>query len=545
MSTRRPDLHRFRDGDDARQKNQARLEASRTLARQGNLDDARRLLRSVVQSEPGCVEAWLGLAWLTSDGREREQLLRRVLDLEPDHAQAQGELDRLRRGSGSSEGVARANPVWTRRWVLGLLVLAAAFLLAILLAWGPVSSSFSWLLPTPTPTVTPSPPLTPEEIAARFVPQLQAALDGEAWDRALEIVAIMGGVNPSGEEVQQWALAVHMQYGQALVQAGQVAQAQVQFDQAVAVEPDDAQVRLWQQTTEIYLAGQQAFDAGDWDAAIHAFAHAYKQMPAYGDLFDRLLGLYRQKEQAAIEDGDWPTAIDVLTQAYELLSQAPEVADLLSSAYREQAQAALDDGKLTVAVDSLTAAHEQLPDDQAVVELLVTAYRERATSREKNHKLEKARADLEAALELRPDDTEMQAHLDQVMARLFPPKRIEIDISKQRFYAWEGDELVYKFRTSTGLRGRDTATGHFEVLSKIPMAYSSIWRLKMPYWLGIYYVGRVENGIHALPIRPDGSVMWGGLLGQRASYGCVILSTKAAKTIYNWAEIGTPVDIHY
>jgi lipoprotein-anchoring transpeptidase ErfK/SrfK len=76
------------------------------------------------------------------------------------------------------------------------------------------------------------------------------------------------------------------------------------------------------------------------------------------------------------------------------------------------------------------------------------------------------------------------------------------------------------------------------------MAYSSIWRLKMPNWLGIYYVGGIENGIHALPIRPDGTVMWGGLLGQRASYGCVILSNNAAKTIYNWAEIGTVVDIH-
>jgi lipoprotein-anchoring transpeptidase ErfK/SrfK len=39
--------------------------------------------------------------------------------------------------------------------------------------------------------------------------------------------------------------------------------------------------------------------------------------------------------------------------------------------------------------------------------------------------------------------------------------------------------------------------------------------------------------------------MWGGLLGQRASYGCVILSTEAAQLIYDWAEIGTPVDIHY
>ena len=149
------------------------------------------------------------------------------------------------------------------------------------------------------------------------------------------------------------------------------------------------------------------------------------------------------------------------------------------------------------------------------------------------------------SLSLNPDDAQARVHLDEVMYILFPPKRIEINISTQRFYAWEGDTLVYKFVTSTGLRGKDTAAGNFKILDKIPMAYSSIWRLEMPYWLGIYYVGNVENGIHALPIRPNGSVMWGGLLGQRASYGCVILSTEAARIIYNWVEIGTPVNIHY
>jgi lipoprotein-anchoring transpeptidase ErfK/SrfK len=83
------------------------------------------------------------------------------------------------------------------------------------------------------------------------------------------------------------------------------------------------------------------------------------------------------------------------------------------------------------------------------------------------------------------------------------------------------------------------------VLDKIPLAYSSIWQLEMPYWLGIYYVGGIENGIHALPIRPDGTVMWGGLLGTRQSYGCVILDTEVARQIYEWAEIGTPVEIRF
>jgi lipoprotein-anchoring transpeptidase ErfK/SrfK len=205
----------------------------------------------------------------------------------------------------------------------------------------------------------------------------------------------------------------------------------------------------------------------------------------------------------------------------------------------------LSRGEWTLAVETLVQLHGLIPHDESVVDLLAEAYRKRGIYWQEEGALEKARTDLEAALSYRADDAEAQTHLDEVMYELFPPKRIEIDISRQRFYAYEGDTLVYNYPTSTGLRGRDTAAGHFKVLDKIPMAYSRVWNLQMPYWLGIYWVGTVENGIHALPIRPDGSVMWGGLLGQRASYGCVILSTQAARIIYNWAEIGTPVDIHY
>jgi tetratricopeptide (TPR) repeat protein len=217
----------------------------------------------------------------------------------------------------------------------------------------------------------------------------------------------------------------------------------------------------------------------------------------------------------------------------------------MMDAYDRQTQAAIEAGDWTAAIKSLSEAREWAPHDSDLADRLAAAYRERGIAWQEEGNLEKARADLEAALALRPDDEEAQVHYDEVMYILFPPKRIEISISKQRFYAYLGDTLVYSFPTSTGLRGRDTKAGHFEVQSKIPMAYSSIWRLQMPYWLGIYWVGNIENGIHALPIRPDGSVMWGGLLGQRASYGCVILSTQAARTIYNWADIGTPVDIYW
>jgi lipoprotein-anchoring transpeptidase ErfK/SrfK len=119
-----------------------------------------------------------------------------------------------------------------------------------------------------------------------------------------------------------------------------------------------------------------------------------------------------------------------------------------------------------------------------------------------------------------------------------------VDVSEQRMYVYEGDDLRWKWVVSTGEPGRDTAIGQFAVQSKIPMAYASTWNLDMPNWLGIYWSGPLENGIHALPIqRHTGYKLWDGFLGQRVSYGCVILSENHAEKLYEWAKIGTPVTI--
>jgi lipoprotein-anchoring transpeptidase ErfK/SrfK len=73
------------------------------------------------------------------------------------------------------------------------------------------------------------------------------------------------------------------------------------------------------------------------------------------------------------------------------------------------------------------------------------------------------------------------------------------------------------------------------------MAYASTWSLQMPYWMGIYWAGSLENGIHGPPINRYGQVMWEGYIGRPVSYGCIILSNTNVRTLYNWVEIGTPV----
>ena len=121
-------------------------------------------------------------------------------------------------------------------------------------------------------------------------------------------------------------------------------------------------------------------------------------------------------------------------------------------------------------------------------------------------------------------------------------KRILIDISEQHLYAYQGEELVYSFVASTG-SGNSTRTGTFQVLDKIPNAYASTWNLQMPHWLGIYWAGSLENGIHALPILSNGQRLWDGYLGTPVSYGCIILGVEEARMLYNWAEVGVPVVI--
>lgn len=123
-------------------------------------------------------------------------------------------------------------------------------------------------------------------------------------------------------------------------------------------------------------------------------------------------------------------------------------------------------------------------------------------------------------------------------------KYVLIDISEQHMYAYEGDTLVFSFVASTGMNNA-TATGQFSVLNKIPSAYGSTWDIWMPYWLGIYWSGNLQNGIHALPIMSNGATLWDGYLGTPISYGCIVLSTYNASLLYNWVDIGTPVEIRW
>lgn len=119
-------------------------------------------------------------------------------------------------------------------------------------------------------------------------------------------------------------------------------------------------------------------------------------------------------------------------------------------------------------------------------------------------------------------------------------KRIEIDVSEQHMWVYEDDRLIWDWPASTGLPRYPTRYGRFQVLDKIPMAYSRPWDLWMPDWLGIYWAGSTENGIHSLPII-NGQELWRGYLGSKISYGCIVVGTEEGKQLYDWADVGTAV----
>ncbi|HEY9076453.1 MAG TPA: L,D-transpeptidase family protein [Anaerolineaceae bacterium] len=122
-------------------------------------------------------------------------------------------------------------------------------------------------------------------------------------------------------------------------------------------------------------------------------------------------------------------------------------------------------------------------------------------------------------------------------------KSILVDISEQIVFAFEGEQQVMRFRVSTG-RNNSTLIGSYKLLDKIENAWSDPWGFWMPYWMGIYYVGsNLENGFHGLPVYSNGRQIWGDQIGTPVSYGCVILPTDEMKQLYQWSDIGTPVEI--
>lgn len=124
---------------------------------------------------------------------------------------------------------------------------------------------------------------------------------------------------------------------------------------------------------------------------------------------------------------------------------------------------------------------------------------------------------------------------------LYPGKYIEVNVSTQTMYLWEGTNKIGEYQVSSGnVWSTPTPLGTRYVENKSSNAWSSKFKVYMPWWMSI----GGGYGIHELPYYPDGRREGESYLGRAVSHGCIRLGIGAAESVYNWADIGTPVYIH-
>lgn len=112
---------------------------------------------------------------------------------------------------------------------------------------------------------------------------------------------------------------------------------------------------------------------------------------------------------------------------------------------------------------------------------------------------------------------------------------IDVDLSQQRVYAYEGQDIVKKFTVSTGTSAHPTVTGRYYIYVKYrydDMAGPGYYLPDVPYVM-YFYEGYSFHGTY-----------WHSNFGTPMSHGCVNLRTEDAAWLYNWADVGTLVNVH-
>ena len=137
------------------------------------------------------------------------------------------------------------------------------------------------------------------------------------------------------------------------------------------------------------------------------------------------------------------------------------------------------------------------------------------------------------------DDTSTQS---PVLGAASGEKWIEVDLSEQKLYAWEGDKLYLETLVSTGLPGTETPTGEFRIWIKLRATKMEGGSGSRYYYLpNVPYTMFFENasvpgwqgyGLHG--------TYWHNDFGRTHSHGCVNLPTPIAKQLYEWTDPAMP-----
>jgi lipoprotein-anchoring transpeptidase ErfK/SrfK len=117
-------------------------------------------------------------------------------------------------------------------------------------------------------------------------------------------------------------------------------------------------------------------------------------------------------------------------------------------------------------------------------------------------------------------------------------KQIRVYIDRQVLDALEGEKKVYTFDVVTGAEGKATETGNYKIFKKHVKYSSKAYGSEMPYAMFFSKDGKAIHGTLAPNLR---SYMHSYVTESVGSHGCVGLSDDAAKLLFTWAPVGTPV----
>lgn len=121
---------------------------------------------------------------------------------------------------------------------------------------------------------------------------------------------------------------------------------------------------------------------------------------------------------------------------------------------------------------------------------------------------------------------------------------IEIDLFEQTLAAYEGERMVYATLVSSGRRQTATPTGFFRIWAKFVTAKMSNPDVRdgSPIW---YYLEDVPWVMYFYGPYALHGAYWHDNFGFLQSYGCVNLAPRDARWLYDWADVGTPVWVHF
>ena len=135
------------------------------------------------------------------------------------------------------------------------------------------------------------------------------------------------------------------------------------------------------------------------------------------------------------------------------------------------------------------------------------------------------------------------------------PKRIEVSLSRQTLWAYQGETMIAQAFVSTGLEPNTTEIGQFRVRYKVPLEDmrgatdaegNVIWVAGDD---GDPPPGSIPYGVEDVPtvlyFNMDAEALhgayWHNNFGYPMSHGCVNLPVELAEFLYGWAPLGTPV----